>query len=264
MSTEVDIKNRKLDLNIQLLCAWCGPLFVLIYLVFWWGIAGFVPPQDPTWSPEQIFAFYDQNRMSIRIGQMGACVAIIVLVPNWLYIASCIRDIEVRRGIKPMMYLIFNGSAIINMVFLQLISLCWLLCTWTDAGMSAETIKSWHVFGWFLFVVPFALYTLQLITQGFAILLDDSAEPWLPRWCGYLCLAEVPTSALGGLAVFFRTGPFAWNGLLGFYVLCICFAGWIILMGVMMARSVRRRARALEFESSATTDSAPMATVAGS
>jgi hypothetical protein len=57
-----------------------------------------------------------------------------------------------------------------------------------------------------------------------------------PRWAGYLNFWVALGGAGGGLAVFFKTGAFAWNGLIGFYIPVTTFILWIITMTVLMHR----------------------------
>jgi hypothetical protein len=57
---------------------------------------------------------------------------------------------------------------------------------------------------------------------------------------GYLNLWVGLSGAGGGLAVFFKNGPFAWNGLIGFYLPIVVFVIWIITMTYLMHTGFRR------------------------
>ena len=45
----------------------------------------------------------------------------------------------------------------------------------------------------------------------------------------------------GGLVTFFKAGPFAWNGLLAFWVAAAVFGSWFIVMSVVVRRAVAPR-----------------------
>jgi hypothetical protein len=42
----------------------------------------------------------------------------------------------------------------------------------------------------------------------------------------------------GGVAYFFRTGPFAWNGLLAFWVAASAFFIWLLVMPWITLRAI--------------------------
>jgi len=242
-------RNRRIGLRVQLGAAICGPAFLVIYLIFWWGVADFVPPLNPAFSADEVTAWYRDHATSIRIGQTGAIASLGLLYAFWLDICLHIREIERSRGMRPFLYLMCVNGAILNFVILNTSSLAWLVCTWTDIGPGA--VESWQRFAWFTFFIPFPAYLINVGTQGLAILMDDRPEPWLPRWVGYFCLMLVMTSATGVCVAIFNQGPLAWNGIIAFYVVLIGYAIWVLLLGVMMARSALRRLRAFETDARA-------------
>jgi membrane protein implicated in regulation of membrane protease activity len=48
----------------------------------------------------------------------------------------------------------------------------------------------------------------------------------------------------GGLAVFFKDGPFAWNGLIGFWAPITIFAIWLCVTTYLLRAAVQREAAA--------------------
>jgi hypothetical protein len=71
--------------------------------------------------------------------------------------------------------------------------------------------------------------------------MDRSTRPLWPRWVGYLNLWIALSGAGGGLAVFFKHGPFAWNGLVGFYIPIAAFTVWIAVMTYYMHVGISRQ-----------------------
>jgi hypothetical protein len=82
--------------------------------------------------------------------------------------------------------------------------------------------------GWLMFVGVVSTGVLEAAVIGLAILADTREEPILPRWLGYLNLWCALLFVPGGLCVFAKTGPLAWNGLLAWWVLLVAFAVWVL------------------------------------
>jgi hypothetical protein len=89
-------------------------------------------------------------------------------------------------------------------------------------------------------IVPPVVWALS---TGVAILCDTGQEPIFPRWAGYLslfaALAQVPALAL----VYTHTGPFAWDGLMSWWIPLSDFFVWIVAMMALSIRAVQGRRR---------------------
>jgi hypothetical protein len=77
---------------------------------------------------------------------------------------------------------------------------------------------------------------LQAITIGAAILRDKRANPIFPRWSAYLNFWCAFLFMPGGLVVFFKHGPFGWNGLIAWWLLLTAFGVWVLTMSVLLLR----------------------------
>src|SRR5439155_26069081 len=105
----------------------------------------------------------------------------------------------------------------------------------------ANDVRTLHDLGWLMFVMAWPEYTVQMAAVSLAILKDDAGRgPW-PRWFGWFTAWTAFSGAGGSLAVFFKHGPFAWNGLIGFYVPISIFVVWIALNTSMMLADARKR-----------------------
>jgi hypothetical protein len=227
--------------RIQLLCVWAGPAFVLLYLLFFAGVARWVPPQPPWWSAERVAAYYDAHRAGIQIGQLGAMIVSVLLLPFWAVISSQIARTERYR--MPVLALTQFGGAVLLQVFFALCSMLWIIATFRP-GLDPSTVRALNDGAWLIFVMVFPGYVLQLSCIAIAAFRDTSPEPVWPRWAGYLNLWVALSGAGGGLAVFFKHGPFAWNGLIGFYVPVTAFVIWIGCMTYLLHRGITRQAPA--------------------
>ncbi len=63
----------------------------------------------------------------------------------------------------------------------------------------------------------------------------------LPRWLGYLNLWVAMLIIPAGLVLFFKHGPFAWNGVVGLYIPLVAFAIWILSMTITIHQNLSRQ-----------------------
>jgi len=84
---------------------------------------------------------------------------------------------------------------------------------------------------------------VQNLAVGICILNDGSGKHIYPRWLGFwsiwLALADLP----GALIPFFKTGPFTWTGLLGFWVVVTAFFTWLVLFYVFTVIAINKQAK---------------------
>jgi hypothetical protein len=226
-----------LNSRLQLLCVWAGPACLVGYGIFFWGVAGYIPPLDPTAGADEVAAFYDENRTDIRIGQLGGLIASTLLFPFFAVISMQIARIERRM---PVLAAIQFGGAILLLVFFAVCSMLWIAATFRPE-LDASTVRALHDLAWLIFVMVFPAYTLQMICQAVAGFMDRSPNPTWPRWAAYFNLWVGFAGMGGGLAVFFKDGPFAWNGLIGFYVPLTVFAIWVLVTTFVLTKAIKRQ-----------------------
>jgi hypothetical protein len=227
-------------LAIERLAVWCGPAFLVLYVVAFIGVAQFVPPPAPSLSADEVAALFSENRFRIRTGMVLSLVFSTFLFPFFAVISVHIARIE---GGRPILALVQFGGATLLVVYFQLCSMLWIVATFRD-DLGAESVRMLFDFGWLAFVMIFPAYVFQLGCVAVASLLDRSPNPVWPRWAGYLNLWIGLSGAGGGLAVFFKTGPFAWNGMVGFYLPVVAFVIWLCVMTHLMLRHTARRTSA--------------------
>ena len=67
-------------------------------------------------------------------------------------------------------------------------------------------------------------FFLQLLATGTAILTSTAKREVFPRWFGFLNLWTAVLMLPGGIAIYFYSGPFAWNGILAWWVVVVAFS----------------------------------------
>ncbi len=209
--------------RILLLCGWCGPLTVAVAFVGWL-IAGVLPlPLGPGHSTEQVVAFYSAGAkvpMGIAIASVGVCL-VIPLVAG--------IGFAMRRSALPMLIQLVSGSVTaVCLLFPMLIM--------AVAGFRPERDPAITVMlndlSWLLFITPIAPFIIQNVVIA-AAALSDAHSPF-PRWVGFVNLWVGFTFTFDILAFAFKTGPFAWNGFLIFWLALTTYALWLFVMGMSL------------------------------
>jgi hypothetical protein len=121
--------------------------------------------------------------------------------------------------------------------------MCWLIAAYRPDQRSPSDLVLLNDAGWLMFVAMVFGGPPWLGSTGLAILRDRGADPVFPRWSGYLTLWVLLLIVPGCLCVFFTAGPFAWNGLIAFWVVLSVFASWVLVMSKLLLDAVRHQVR---------------------
>ena len=216
--------------------AWSGVIFIILFSIGWWPVAGFLPPPDPTATGEQIAEFYQSNTWGIRAGLLLAAVSCTFYYPWVAAISAQMKRIE---GVNPVYTWtqLVGGATGAFIIYLPM--LIWVVVSFrTDRDPDALLLM--NDFGWLLFTTTLAPFLAQNIAIALAILSDKSAKPVFPRWVGFYNLAVTTLFLPAGLIIFFKAGPFAWDGMLSFWVPLTDFFIWMIVMTYFLFKAGRQ------------------------
>jgi hypothetical protein len=64
-----------------------------------------------------------------------------------------------------------------------------------------------------------------------------------PRWVCWLTIWSGCSFLPASLTGVFKTGPFAWDGILSYYIPYACWLGWYFVATIYMVKEVNRRVR---------------------
>jgi len=225
--------RRRIKTNIHLFCAYSFLAYAGIFVLGWWVIAGFMPPHLPSAGAEQIVAQLKANVMGIRIGMVLSMVAAMFYMPLTAVIAYHIARIEGYIG--PLTWCqIMAGVCSVMLTYLP--AMYWLITVFRLDRAPEQTLMLNDI-AWLNIVGGLTIYLPTLFTISIASFIDKSQQPVFPRWFGYICLMVFMGQASGQLVFFFKTGPFAWNGLFAFYIPMIVFFIWFIAAFYLMRKA---------------------------
>ena len=226
-----------MEQKVQRVLIWTGPAMLILWLGAFVFIAGFMPPSAPSDTAAQVVARYARDHTGIKIGMVISMLGSALLVPWAVAISGQLKRI---KGAKALADVQMASCALLSLEFITPIAV-WMAASFRYDGRGAEITQALHDLGWILFVTVIWSLWVQLIAIGAAILIDRSAEPVLPRWLGYLQIWVAMLILPAGVVLFFKTGPFAWNGLVGIYIPLVGFAVWIIATTAVVNRALVRQ-----------------------
>ena len=226
------------------LCTWAAPVFLAGFIIFW-AILGFnLPPIDPGMSLSDLHAHYVDNNLRIRV----AMVFSVFFGPFYFVFSAVVsrimQKIEVGEGPLPVVEQM--GGAITTVVIL-VGCICWLTAAHRIDQRTPEMIRQLHDFGWLFFDTTYMATSLQMLATAIVILGDKRSEPLLPRWLAWYSIFTAAVFIPDTLLPFFFTGPFAWNGLINYWLGFNAYFLWIVLFCIYIFKAITR----LEIEESA-------------
>jgi hypothetical protein len=246
MTTDVPSKNFRPgsrseaaapEIRLWKACAWCGPIYLAALGVFWAGVAGFVPPPGEDWSPQKIAAFFTDNEIRVRIGMVGVVVFALCYAVWAAAVARVMRRADGREHLLSTIQFVGGvGNAWVTMA----VGALWLTASFRPSTRPSDQILLLNDLAWMVFVMPAMTLVLQIAAVGVWILRDHLSAPLMPRWVGYLSFWMAAMLLPGFLMPTFQTGPFAWHGLLTFYVGLGALFTWIAVISGYTLRAIRR------------------------
>ncbi|AKC41403.1 hypothetical protein [Mycobacteroides chelonae] len=95
-------------------------------------------------------------------------------------------------------------------------------------------------YGFLQFIGGIPMFLMVWILSAYAILvLSPRHDPLIPRWFGYLNLWIAILYLPELLVFFFHSGPFAWNGVVGFWIPAILFIVYFAVSPAILVPAVR-------------------------
>lgn len=221
-----------MDTKSQRLCVWSGVAFCVVFGIGFAAIARFVPPPSPSLGAAEVAALYEQNRNFIRTG------VVICLIGNGFFLpwTAVISIVMWRAGHALWSFVQLLGGGV-GSVGPFAATMLWITAAFRPERDS-EVILAMNDLAWFFTILYFVPVFIQFISIGMVGLLDDSEHPPWPRWVGYLSIWFAILAIPSALIAYFKIGPFAWDGLFGFWIPLVAFFGWFAIMVPTLLRSI--------------------------
>jgi hypothetical protein len=223
----------------QKLALYCNFVFVALTVIGWLGIAHFWAPAPADLGLEATKQWFTQDyRMQTIIGCTLFYIAAGFLTPGSIQFAIMLSKIEGR-------YPVWSVTTGVCGIFISLIiffNCCaWIVCAYRGET-SADVIQSWYDWSWFAFLLGWIYLIIEMIATAMVELMDKREVPMIPRWFTWFTLASGVTLVTAAGPAFFKSGPFAYHGLLAFYLPVAVWGIYIAGTTFFMIKSLDRAA----------------------
>ncbi|WP_040706373.1 hypothetical protein [Nocardia takedensis] len=192
------------------------------------------PITDPDWTAEQVTAFYTENRGLIQVGVFSYMIGTSFLIPLAVLIAARTRMLEKRFAFFSMAQLVAFTGCYLVLVFMGIL---WTLAAFRAGSVSPELTQAFNDLAWLITIYGWPPFAAWILLMALPVFLAPPGSPTLPRWWGYFSILEAIAggTVINGLVAFFKTGPFAYNGLISVYLPLGLFAVYLLVTTVMLA-----------------------------
>ncbi len=222
------------QMTFQRICAISGIICPLLFFGAFIA-AGFVPPLAPSSSVSEIAAYYQQHANGIRLG------AGIMLLSGMFYAAyTAVMSGQMQRirGVhQTVIFTQLAAGAFACLTFL--VPALFFAVTAFRPDRSPELTLMLNDMSWICLVMPWPPFMAQNFAFAFAILSDKAARPIFPRWLAYLNIWAPIVFTPGIVLQFFKSGPFAWNGIFVFWIPATVFVIQFAANVVFLLRAIK-------------------------
>jgi hypothetical protein len=203
------------------------------------GVAGWLPLPEPSMTADMVVQHFVDHQTRIRIGMTILVISSVLWLAFSSVIATQMKRIEGEH--HPLTYLQLL-SAFGTVLPIMIPGYLWLAMAYRPEQTPAAVMQFVNDFNWFSFVAMFPPAVIQAVAIASCTLQDKRPQPIFPRWFGFANLWIAVLFLPGALVPFFKHGPFAWNGLISFWLVATVFFGWIYLLWWATRRAILRQA----------------------
>ena len=226
-----------MNIKLQRFCTWSGLVAMILFFI---GllVATFFPPIAPSLAGDQIAAHYQANQGRILAGSLIIIISSAFAGP---FAAAVYCQLSRMEGQRPVCSMGQFAAGIANIAFFILPGVFWAAMAFRP-DRNVDALYAMHDIAWLVTMFPWTVGAMQVACVALAVLVHGTATSVYPRWVGFFCAWITVGMATSSVIIFFKTGPFAWNGLVGFWIPATVFGLWFGVMWWMTLKAVNQEA----------------------
>lgn len=226
------LATARIDPLVMRIFVWSGfALMGGIAVGFGW-LMHMIPPPGPGLTKAELLQRMQDQHTSFLIG----AAVLTFFFSFWVTWAAPIMIYIRRMERVPVLSLAAVANIGGGQALITLIALAW--TTMAYRADDAATVQAFNDFGWFLFLYSWPPFAIFMLILALAIFRDSGPTPPYPRWVAYYNIFAAMGMAPASLIGLFKSGPFAYNGLIAFWFVAIEFFVWMTIMSVMTFKAI--------------------------
>ena len=223
------------DPKIELWLAWITIIvFYNIFAIVFFGITRTQPPPPAWWGYARISQWFGDHHTGLLVG-----FGIIFVMGAFATVATALIAYSMRRmSVSPAFaytYLIIYSLAAVPGMLLTCIAL---VVGAMRPDRDPALMGLLYDMGFLSFSGTMGIFLIGSVIWGIAILLDKNGI--LPKWFGYFNVCNAWTEVVVATCCINKSGPFAWNGAIAFYINMAVFAVYTGVFITYLKRMIER------------------------
>lgn len=212
------------QLRHQLFGLWCAPIFTVLIVLGWLGLAHFWLPAPADLGAEATRTFFvETHRDGMLLGNSLLIVACAFLVVASIQFGLILAEIE---GARPLWSITTAVCGILIALIVFLNAGFWIGAAYrTDA--SADVVVALNDVAWLGFLLGWVFLSLQMAATALVALGDTADEKLIPEGVSKASLVGAALLVFAGGPAFTHSGPLAYHGLLAFYLPMLIWGLWL-------------------------------------
>jgi hypothetical protein len=206
---------------------------MVILMIGFGPLCGWLPPPSPHDSAEKIAAMYEDRTNLIRLGLICFMLAGALLGPFVAAISAQMRRIEGGGGVLGHTQL---GMGMLGVLLFILPSFLMQAAAFRP-GRDPQLTQLLNDAAFLPFIGAFGPAVIQNISIALAAF-KDTEQRVFPRWLGYYNIWVALLFLPAALMYFFKTGPFAWDGVFVFWLPLTVFGSWFFVMFWVVRKAI--------------------------
>jgi uncharacterized membrane protein (DUF441 family) len=210
---------------------WVVPAFYTAFGVIFFALAKVMPPPRPDITTDQIVHFFHAHATTIQIG-----FGILVLIIGGAGVANGIVGYHMKRMTvgSVMAYGYIGAMAVGALPGCLLVAVCFLVAAFRpDRDPQLQVLL--YDLGLLSYVGSLGCFSTAYFAFAVAILYDRNQI--FPKWLAYVSIWQIVTEILAAPVFIFRSGPFAWNGSIAFWMGVVVFGFWLVCVIVFLKKA---------------------------